>query len=220
MCFMSMVGNDWSDKWKQTPVQPLPYSPTIVPNQPYTPPSQPYTPEVPFDFGSLYKKQPPTREELEVLRAEVLELKKILEKAKTYDIENDEPHCHMDEKIAIIRSFANAFNIDVTSIFDSKDDVAKSDVYEPFKVINDNNLAGSFDSKELAQKFADYLTKYTGNPSHVVTIHEHLRWAITRNDQLIATFGEESDALMFHELHFQSKGDGEYHLIDLEFELN
>lgn len=90
MCAVSAIGDQWTGN---PPPNILPY---IVPT--YIGPSV-------------------SRQEFEVLKKEVEALKKELEKAKQEDIDNGEPDCEMEEKIAIFRRLGELFGVDFDEVF-------------------------------------------------------------------------------------------------------
>jgi hypothetical protein len=57
------------------------------------------------------------REDFDRLKAEVEALKKKLEEAHAYDVANNEPNCHMDEKVQVIRKIAEALEVDLGEVF-------------------------------------------------------------------------------------------------------
>ena len=87
MCTVSMIGDHFNDKWKQQPYQQL-----------FT-----NIPEI-------------TKAEFEALKKEVEEMKALLKRAKIYDEQNNEPNCEMDEKMAMLRKFANAVGINLDDV--------------------------------------------------------------------------------------------------------
>ncbi len=92
MCMVSNIGDGWADtfpkKWDHFNPPPI-----IVP------------PEV-------------SRAELEALRAEVKELKKLLLAAKKFDEATGQPNCEMDEKVKLIKAIAKLVGVDLEKIFD------------------------------------------------------------------------------------------------------
>ena len=76
MCVVSMIGDHYSDKWKD--LYPFP----VIPVEPTSTPSNPSV------FYELV-----SREEFEALKKEVLEMKQLLKKAIKYDQENNQPDC-------------------------------------------------------------------------------------------------------------------------------
>jgi len=59
----------------------------------------------------------PSRAEFEALKAEMQNIKELLLKAKKYDEDNGEPDCHMDEKVAILKRFAEIVGVDLSAVF-------------------------------------------------------------------------------------------------------
>jgi hypothetical protein len=92
MCTVSMIGDHFNDKWKQPPYQ------QIFTN----------IPDV-------------SRAEFEALKKEVEEMKALLKRAKEYDEKNNEPNCEIEEKMAMLRKFADAVGIDLDDVIKKKD---------------------------------------------------------------------------------------------------
>lgn len=92
MCTVSMIGDHFSEKWKQPPYQ------QIFTN----------IPDV-------------SREEFEALKKEVEEMKALLKRAKEYDEKNNEPNCEIEEKMAMLRKFADAVGIDLDDVIKKND---------------------------------------------------------------------------------------------------
>ena len=92
MCTVSMIGDHFNDKWKQPPYQ------QIFTN----------IPDV-------------NRAEFEALKKEVEEMKALLKRAKEYDEKNNEPNCEIEEKMAMLRKFADAVGIDLDDVIKKKD---------------------------------------------------------------------------------------------------
>jgi hypothetical protein len=92
MCTVSMIGDHFNDKWKQPPYQ------QIFTN----------IPDV-------------SRAEFEALKKEVEEMKVLLKRAKEYDEKNNEPNCEIEEKMAMLRKFADAVGIDLDDVIKKKD---------------------------------------------------------------------------------------------------
>ena len=91
MCTVSMIGDHFNDKWKQPPYQ------QIFTN----------IPDV-------------SRAEFEALKKEVEEMKALLKRAKEYDEKNNEPNCEIEEKMAMLRKFADAVGIDLDDVIKKK----------------------------------------------------------------------------------------------------
>jgi hypothetical protein len=87
-----MIGDHFNDKWKQPPYQ------QIITN----------IPDV-------------SRAEFEALKREVEEMKALLKRAKEYDEKNNEPNCEIEEKMAMLRKFADAVGIDLDDVIKKKD---------------------------------------------------------------------------------------------------
>jgi hypothetical protein len=92
MCTVSMIGDHFNDKWKQPPYQ------QIFTNIPGV-----------------------SRAEFEALKREVEEMKALLKRAKEYDEKNNEPNCEIEEKMAMLRKFADAVGIDLDDVIKKKD---------------------------------------------------------------------------------------------------
>lgn len=192
MCVVSAIGDGFRDKWPYNP-SPGIWPPAIDPNDSTFPPP---TKEKMVFINSA----PMTKEEWEQLKKEVQELRIILEQAKKFDDKHNEPHCHVDEKVELIKHFAKIFNISFDGIFDReplKESMAP--VFEPFRVVGADGEAGRFADKELANKFADYLTKYNGNEYAVVSVVDdsHLKYLVVNNGVLVAKFATEEEVNNF-----------------------
>ena len=88
MCTVSMIGDHYSDKWKQ----PL-YQQALI------------------NFPQISKF------EFDNLKKEVEEMKQLLLRAKLYDEKNNEPHCEMEDKVALLKKIAEMVGIDLKDIF-------------------------------------------------------------------------------------------------------
>jgi len=91
MCTVSMIGDHFNDKWTQPPYQ------QIFTN----------IPDV-------------SRAEFEALKKEVEEMKALLKRAKEYDEKNNEPNCEIEEKMAMLKKFADAVGISLDDVFVKK----------------------------------------------------------------------------------------------------
>lgn len=101
MCVVSMAGDWYKDKWSQPD---SPFNPII--SQPIT---QPYM----VHISNI------TREEFDSLKKEILEMKDLLTRALEYDRRNNEPHCEMEDKVALLKKVAEVFGVDLSEIFGS-----------------------------------------------------------------------------------------------------
>lgn len=90
MCVVSMVGEYWRDRT----------FPSTFPDYPTWP-------------NSI----PPTGEEFDQLKRSVEELRKLLLAAKKYDKKLNEPDCHVDDKVDLIKRLAKVVNVDMKDIF-------------------------------------------------------------------------------------------------------
>jgi hypothetical protein len=60
---------------------------------------------------------PVSREEFDTLKREVEDMKKLLLRAKEYDERNNEPECHMDEKVALLKRVAELVGVNLDEVF-------------------------------------------------------------------------------------------------------
>lgn len=100
MCVVSNLG----DSWKQTAPQRFPWTQPYVQPNPNLVPGEPVLPWA-------------TPQQIEELRQEMQELKKLLLAAKQYDEATGQPDCHMDEKVELIRQLAELVGVDVDDVF-------------------------------------------------------------------------------------------------------
>lgn len=61
-----------------------------------------------------------TKQEFDALKKEMEELKKLLKAAKKYDEAMGESDCEMDEKVALIKKFADLVGVNMDEIFGKK----------------------------------------------------------------------------------------------------
>ena len=96
MCVVSYLGDayrtDFPERWPNLPAG-APGSPSVI-----------------FSPGSI------SREEFEALRAEVRELRTLLEAAKQFDAKTGQPDCEMDEKVEFIRKLADFVGVDMGDV--------------------------------------------------------------------------------------------------------
>jgi len=103
MCVVSNVGDFYGRQWQ-------PYI-----QQPQQEPLQGGT-----GLGSLDTftfVAPVSREEFEKLRAEVLEMKQLLIKAKEIDEKTGQPDCEMEDKVKVLKTVAKAFGVSLDEVF-------------------------------------------------------------------------------------------------------
>jgi hypothetical protein len=90
MCVVSMIGDHYSDKWRQ------PYREFVQPVQ-----------------WPTYTYPQVSKEEFDALKVQVAELVELMKRAKIYDAKNGEPDCETDEKMAVLRKVAKLVGIDL-----------------------------------------------------------------------------------------------------------
>jgi len=61
-----------------------------------------------------------SRQEFDALKAEVEELKKLLQAAKKFDDSTGQPHCEMDDKVELIKRIAKAVGVEMGDVFTDK----------------------------------------------------------------------------------------------------
>jgi hypothetical protein len=103
MCAVSTIGDDYTKKWPNNPLNPWGPSDPLLP---------PYEPLGPFSLGC-----PVNRVEFEMLKNEVQELKKLLEAAKKFDEATGQKDCEMEEKVAFLKKLAEFVGVDLTEVF-------------------------------------------------------------------------------------------------------
>lgn len=121
MCVVSMIGDHYSDKFRDDWYKRfVPWTPPVNPIWPYTPiPLNPHPLEGGGGTGGTSTTfiLMATKEEFDALKKEVEEMKKLLIKAKIYDEKNNEPNCEIDAKIELLKKFAEIVGIDLSDIF-------------------------------------------------------------------------------------------------------
>lgn len=60
---------------------------------------------------------PVSRAEFDVLKNEVLELRQLLLAAKKYDKATGQPHCEMEEKVAVLKRIGELVGVDLAEVF-------------------------------------------------------------------------------------------------------
>lgn len=88
MCVVSMIGDHYNKKFNEQ-------WPDVV------------------TFPSTTSLPPISREEFELLKADVAEMKELLKKAKIYDEENNQADCEMEEKLQLLRKIAEMVGVDL-----------------------------------------------------------------------------------------------------------
>lgn len=90
MCVVSMIGDHYGDKWRN-------------------PPDWTFIPGV-----------SPTQQEFDELKKEVQEMKELLKRAKQYDIDNNEPDCEIDDKVAVLKKIAKLVDVNLEDVLGEK----------------------------------------------------------------------------------------------------
>lgn len=88
MCVVSMIMDHYEDKWKH-----------YVPQQPWT------------TGPGIYVVPPLTNEEINQIRQDAIELRKLLERAREYDRKNNEPDCELEEKRKKVKELAKLLGL-------------------------------------------------------------------------------------------------------------
>lgn len=95
-----MIGDHYHDKWKDRWTEP-------------------YTNGTVQIITTYKEPEYATREEIEELKKEVLEMKELLKKAIKYDRDNNEPDCQLEEKMATLKKVAGLVGVDLEEVFKS-----------------------------------------------------------------------------------------------------
>lgn len=104
MCIVSNIGDSYKDGFpNRWPNITLPMNPVPMPGPPH-----PY--QTILTTGV-------TQEDFDKLKAEVQELRKLLEAAIEFDKKTGQPDCQMDEKVAFIKEVARFVGVDLSKIF-------------------------------------------------------------------------------------------------------
>ena len=102
MCVVSMIGDHYSDKYKQDQYQDL--LDRLRGNSVYNNTQFPILPLV-------------SKKEFDALKKEVEEMKQLLKKAIAYDEKNNEPHCEIEDKVKLLKEVAKLLGVDLSEIF-------------------------------------------------------------------------------------------------------
>lgn len=110
MCMVSMVGDQWRDRWTTYPWWPADYT---------APPLQPKYPE--FDWSTVFSPAPTiTREEFDALKADVAEMKEMLAEAKRQDDAEGTPLCENAQKMEVLRAVAALVGVSLDDVLGPK----------------------------------------------------------------------------------------------------
>lgn len=97
MCAVSNIGDTWGRDFEtRYPEWTKPYRDTVT--------------FPPYEHSDIEK-----------LRREVEELKKLLRAAAEFDRATGQPDCQMDDKVALIRAVAAALGVDMSGVFPEKE---------------------------------------------------------------------------------------------------
>ncbi len=102
MCIYSMVADDWSRRHRDV------YEPILSPDS----------------FKVTFPEKAATKADIEELRKELAELKKLLKAAAAYDAATGQPDCEQEEKIALIRKLAEVTGVDMEDCLPKKPEPA------------------------------------------------------------------------------------------------
>ena len=100
MCVYSMVVDHYHDKWAPY----VPYYPTV--------PAWPAVPNIPLPLPTI-TITPVTPQ---VTAAEIAEFRQLLDRARQYDKEHNEPDCDLQEKKDALKIIADRLGIDVSFV--------------------------------------------------------------------------------------------------------
>jgi hypothetical protein len=103
MCVVSMVGDHYNDKWRDR-------WPDIWPKPDRSSDPEDTKRKVEKILEQIHKS------ELDKLREEVKELKKLWDSARKYDEANGESECQLEEKVALIKALAKALGVDMSDL--------------------------------------------------------------------------------------------------------
>jgi hypothetical protein len=94
MCAVSFVGNKYQEQFPQQ-------FPWVMPGQ-----------SLPYQNG-------PSQQEFDELKKVVEQMKVELIAAKKQDIEENNPHCEMEEKVALLKRIAELVGVDLQEVFNT-----------------------------------------------------------------------------------------------------
>lgn len=109
MCVVSMVGDFYNDRWKDDfpPKRSFPSFPgTFV--------LQYATQNELNDLREMLKEH---MEAFSALKKEVEDCKELLMRAKKYDVDNNEPDCEIEDKVALIKKVAELVGVNMNDVF-------------------------------------------------------------------------------------------------------
>ena len=112
MCTVSMISDHYHDKWNRPNtgypwVQP---SPGISPLRPNVDPIRD------VELADLKRQLAVNREIMDMMRADIEEMKALLKRAKEYDERTGQHECESSDKVALLKKVAEAIGVE----FDEK----------------------------------------------------------------------------------------------------
>lgn len=117
MCVVSMVGDHFSDKFKQPGYDDLLKRIKEQWQQPIFPIQTPLTDTSITITNSISTV---TKQEFDALKKEVEDMKALLKRAKIYDEQNNEPNCEMEDKVQMLKKVAELMGVSLDEIFGHK----------------------------------------------------------------------------------------------------
>ena len=104
MCVTSMVMDHYRDSWFKfdQPPMTIPYQPMLTAND--------------VLIADLRKRLDAQDELVKKMSEQFEEMKKLLERAKEYDVKNNEPDCEVDEKVQLMMKLAEMLGVDPGSV--------------------------------------------------------------------------------------------------------
>ena len=96
MCAVSMIGDHYTQKWQQGAGGAGGFGTTQI----------------------VYP--PPSREEFDALKKEVLDMKELLKRAKEYDEKTHQKDCETEQKLELLRQVAKAVGVDLEDVLGAK----------------------------------------------------------------------------------------------------
>lgn len=118
MCVVSMVGDHYRDIWTDKPwAKPMePFK--VYPNGwPFNEDPPPLPGAKPRKSNKTLPANYITQEQFDELKRQVEEMKALLIRAKEYDERNNEPHCEMEDKVALLKRVAEAVGVSLEDVF-------------------------------------------------------------------------------------------------------
>lgn len=122
MCTVSNVGDYWRDRLPNTHPWVVPYNPNPIPgiNPSPMPGINPGMIDPLNNRTVIVQTIPPevSKADIEALRNELEELKKLLKAAMKFDQATGQSECHMDAKVQMIKDVAKLVGVDMDEVFE------------------------------------------------------------------------------------------------------